>query len=490
MGCSSSSASASHGHTHGFHAKYKLGKKLGEGNFGQVRVATQRSEQKAFAVKILDFRSSDKFIDVRRLEDAHSEVDAMQIVGGHLHCVELFEAFFEDSLSYMVMEKCMNSLLDKLDEMAYASEDYVVRLFREMLCAIDHVHKNNLVHCDIKPDNFLLGGDDGTTVKLTDFGLVRKMPAKGYLTSMCGTAPYMSPEIVGRKRYGFKTDVWSMGVTAYLLLYGDFPYLPEKVSSEAMKQQILRGKPAPSFLPASRDAPAPSERARAFVKSLMTRDQADRYTACEALKMSYMSPSCPPPLDKADNLIPTLREARKRTRKLEKSIAVPTSSREGLDELLSSLQAKTELLARSKPELLTRSKPEILTRSKPDILTRANRTAPALGRGHADPSEEHTGSESESSSLPDRDGHNNSSGSCARCSACKSDPIRDQGKEGTASTCSSDNIVFNGMDSDVDSSNFHVSSGTSDCTPIDPQGIILPSLPYCLTLTGDAPSAH
>jgi serine/threonine protein kinase len=271
-----------------FHRSYRLGEKLGEGNFGEVRLAKLRALREARAVKIIgacaasEGRNNDPFLG------AKSEADAMQLVRGHDNCVMLFETFLERSAFYLVMERCHSSLISHLDQRVQVSEEYMSRIFREMLSGIAHVHTVNLVHRDIKPENFVYGGQFGRTVKLGDFGMAQLLPEKGYLTSHCGTAPYMSPEIVSHRRYGFKTDVWSMGVTAYMLLYRDFPYVPETSTVENMKKCIRIGERAPTHIPADKNVPVPSECARSFVMSLMVRKASERCSAKEALQLPFV----------------------------------------------------------------------------------------------------------------------------------------------------------------------------------------------------------
>lgn len=266
----------------------------------------------------------------------------------HPNCVTLHESFCEASLFYMVMERCRASLLDGLDQMHLASEEFLSQLFGDMLLAIAHVHSLNLIHRDIKPNNWLWGGEDGQTVKLTDFGMARVMPQKGYLTSHCGTAPYMSPEVAGRKRYGLNSDVWSMGVTAYVLLYGGFPFMPERSSTQAMKERILIGEPAPSFAPTAKDAPIPSECARRFVATLMERSQEKRCSAADALRLEFVRRES----FAATDLTPSLRSAKIHASAFPKSPSRrpdPTFAR-NLDEILFALQ-KDASLCFSEPRL-------------------------------------------------------------------------------------------------------------------------------------------
>merc|ERR1711953_1387773 len=86
-----------------------------------------------------------------------------------------------------------------------------------------------------------------------------------------------------------------------------------------MKQAILTGKPVPDFKPTSSSLPMPSQRARVFVQSLLVREQRDRCTAQEALKLAFVCPNVEPPSDQASDLTPSFKFAREQTRAFPKS---------------------------------------------------------------------------------------------------------------------------------------------------------------------------
>lgn len=340
MGCTSSTAVKESPSGH-FHDSYQLGKKLGEGAFGQVRVARDRNTSKDFAVKIMDVRHMNQYgevtseVDQARVRDTKQEINVWRQLGTHDHCVSLVASFMEEHLYYMVMERCNCSLMDKLVSMPTMTEGDLAETFRGMLKGIGHVHSLSVVHRDIKPDNFLFGNPDTRIVKLCDFGLADKLPKKGKLKGCFGTAPYMSPEMIAGSGYDTGTDIWSFAAMAYLMIFGDFPYMPKEVSSPAMKQAILKGVPEPSFGMSKEQSTRVSfqDRSAEFVKAILQRKPENRCSASEALEMPFLKPK----VEKEDlPLKANIRKARKLTHELKKP--VNAIQQHGLDELLQKLQ--------------------------------------------------------------------------------------------------------------------------------------------------------
>jgi serine/threonine protein kinase len=128
----------------------------------------------------------------------------------------MHENFFDDYFCYMVMERCKYGLVSYLKILPTITESTLVPVFHQMLQGLTHLHSLNIIHRDVKPENFLVGGRDGQTVKLADFGLAAIVPESGKVAKVCGTAAYMCPEMILLREADFKADIWSLGVTAYL----------------------------------------------------------------------------------------------------------------------------------------------------------------------------------------------------------------------------------------------------------------------------------
>mmetsp|Transcript_116275 Transcript_116275/g.323191 ORF Transcript_116275/g.323191 Transcript_116275/m.323191 type:complete len:460 (+) Transcript_116275:29-1408(+) len=270
-----------------FHNCFALGRRVGSGAFGSVYSAAAVAPDERWrplVVKVSDLRRNGA-IDARRMHKAHTEATTLQLVVGAQNVVRLFDSFIEDGLSFIVLEACDQSLREAFERVMVIRETTLAAVLQHMFTAISFIHGEGVVHRDVKPANFMVCRG---TPKLCDFelaGVVKKtddVDPRTALTGVQGTPPFLAPEMLAGKPYGSGVDVWALGVVAYVLLFGAWPYAPPRLSGPAMKSAIKAGLPAPTFR-AGTALPAVSGEASAWVRALLQREPERRPSAEEAM---------------------------------------------------------------------------------------------------------------------------------------------------------------------------------------------------------------
>lgn len=283
----------------GFHKSYKLAEKLGQGSYGVVYGACPIIGRKVEVVaKIQELTKQSGNRDIDFGEKLSMEAEIMRKVSSERQCVQYIDFFNEGNLAYILMEKCERSLPKALEETSPLTVPMLVDCFRQMLRGLAGIHMEGIIHRDIKPSNFLVNGDIGrdAIVKLCDFGsatMISGEPSSSILLwDVCGTVQFSAPEMLSFRGYSTRADMWSFGVLAYVLLFGQYPYMPRPFTMENMRIAIQEDRPKPSYKMRSGLSDAhvvPSM--ISFIEALLDRDPSARVSAHRALKMDWLRPS-------------------------------------------------------------------------------------------------------------------------------------------------------------------------------------------------------
>ncbi|XP_025832159.1 testis-specific serine/threonine-protein kinase 3-like isoform X2 [Agrilus planipennis] len=232
-----STAPTTHTHTHSVETKtekkptvleshgYYLGKTIGSGSYATVRVAHSERHEGNVAVKIVSKFTAPADYLKKFLPREIEVVKGLK----HPNLIRFLQAIETTHRVYIVMEYAENgSLLDIIRRDSHIDEIRSRKWFRQLVEAVEYCHERGVVHRDIKCENLLM--DNDYNIKLSDFGFARghlrqKNNQVQLSETFCGSYAYASPEILKGVPYNPQmSDVWSMGVVLYAMVFGRLPF--------------------------------------------------------------------------------------------------------------------------------------------------------------------------------------------------------------------------------------------------------------------------
>ncbi|KAG6877428.1 hypothetical protein C0993_007479 [Termitomyces sp. T159_Od127] len=242
---------------------YTLGKVIGEGAYGKVRMGTHRPTSTRVAIKQIPKAMS---ASLTREIHHHRQLH-------HPHVTQMYEVIATESYIWIVTELCTGGeLFDYVVEKGRLLEEEARLIFGQLCLAVAYLHDRGIVHRDLKLENVLL--DERCRIKLGDFGFTREYEKGSFMETFCGTTGYASPEMLEGKKYqGPEVDVWSLGVILYCLLTGTLPF--DDDDEGVMRQMIIKGDfEDPDWL---------SIECRNLIKGILQKDVSTRLTIPQIL---------------------------------------------------------------------------------------------------------------------------------------------------------------------------------------------------------------
>ena len=204
---------------------YRLGRTLGIGSFGKVKLAEHILTGHKVAIKVLNLKKV-KALDME--EKVRREIKILRLFE-HPHIIRSYEVIETPTDIFVVTEYVKSGeLFDYIVEKGRLGEEEARHFFQQIISGVEYCHRNMVVHRDLKPENLLL--DSKSNVKIADFGLSNIMRDGQFLKTSCGSPNYAAPEVISGKLYaGPEVDVWSCGVILYALLCGSLPFDDENI---------------------------------------------------------------------------------------------------------------------------------------------------------------------------------------------------------------------------------------------------------------------
>ncbi|XP_029107621.1 calcium/calmodulin-dependent protein kinase type 1D [Scleropages formosus] len=252
---------------------------LGTGAFSEVVLAQEKATGRMFAVKCIPKKA------LKGKESSiENEIAVLRKIK-HENIVALEDIYESPNHLYLIMQLVSGGeLFDRIVEKGFYTEKDASTLIRQVLDAVNYLHKMGIVHRDLKPENLLyFNPQDESKIMISDFGLSKMEGTGDVMSTACGTPGYVAPEVLAQKPYSKAVDCWSIGVIAYILLCGYPPFYDENDSK--LFEQILK---------ADYEFDAPywddiSDSAKDFISCLMEKDPTKRFTCEQALRHPWIA---------------------------------------------------------------------------------------------------------------------------------------------------------------------------------------------------------
>ncbi|KAH9907346.1 hypothetical protein F4778DRAFT_533465 [Xylariomycetidae sp. FL2044] len=227
--------------------KWILGKTIGAGSMGKVKLARKEDGSEQVACKIIprgstedghhsraDKERADQSKEIRTAREA-----AIVTLLQHPHICGLRDVVRTNYHWYMLFEYVNGGqMLDYIISHGKLKEKQARKFSRQIASALDYCHRNSIVHRDLKIENILISktGD----IKIIDFGLSNLFAPRGHLKTFCGSLYFAAPELLQARAYtGPEVDVWSFGIVLYVLVCGKVPF--DDQSMPALHAKIKKG---------------------------------------------------------------------------------------------------------------------------------------------------------------------------------------------------------------------------------------------------------
>ncbi len=215
--------------------RYALERELGRGEMGIVYLGKDPKINRQVAIKTLNFSQFDKrelnIIKERFFREAET---AGRL--NHPNIVTIYDVGDERDLAFIAMDYipgCDMSAFVKEEDLLPAKT--AINCIIKVAIALDYAHKQGVVHRDIKPGNIIYN-QENDLIKVTDFGIARIMDTANTRTgTILGSPAYMSPEQLSGSKVNGAADLFSLGVTLFQFLTGEFPFKGDNIASLAYR---------------------------------------------------------------------------------------------------------------------------------------------------------------------------------------------------------------------------------------------------------------
>jgi len=223
--------------------QYRFIKKIGNGSHASVYETLNTQTNVKYACKVYDKSLfSKQSLEIESpLQVMLTEIEIMSSIDcpNCVHLEEVIEDEYTNSILLIITYADCGSIIPHSENSEPIPESKVLSIFKQVVLAVSYLHAHGFIHRDIKPENILLQSDG--TVLLSDFSASAILHSDDYyFEDTKGTPAFFSPEeCSGEPFYGKPADIWALGVTLYVLIYGHLPYYKNDIEGGFLAQFYL-----------------------------------------------------------------------------------------------------------------------------------------------------------------------------------------------------------------------------------------------------------
>eukprot|EP00946_MAST-07B_sp_MAST-7B-sp1_P002594 g2594.t1 len=282
----------------------EFGRQLGRGAYGSVYKARVRKEHASAAdsglraVKVVEPNKQPRALRERFVRNVIDEIRLLNVASTKWSpCHPNIVRMYSDSRSsatgnfFLVMEYCPGGdLKELLSRYNVLSVEVAKHFMLQLKNALQFMRKEGITHRDLKPANLLLTSrvPKEATIKVADFGLACELSPDSLRETMVGTPLYMAPEVLGKRQYGEKVDLWSAGVILYEMITGRHLYTVE--SFNELQTAVAEGNPQLTLPPSAK---LENAQCKDLLLQLLQSNPEKRMTFPEFYEHPFMQPAPP-----------------------------------------------------------------------------------------------------------------------------------------------------------------------------------------------------
>ncbi|KAI6177454.1 Stretchin-Mlck [Aphelenchoides bicaudatus] len=261
---------------------YILYEEIGEGKFGKVFRCVEKETNLELAAKCIKLK---KDTDLAKVEKEINIMTQMR----HRCIAQIYDSFQISAQEIVLIMEFVSGgeLFDRVVEDNFILTETAVAIIMYQICeAIRYIHSQKILHLDLKPENIMCVSLSGNQVKLIDFGLAQFYDGQKDLLFMAGTPEFAAPEVIKYEPLDFHTDMWSLGVIAYILMSGQSPFLGDNIALTYCNVEKGNWSFCEEF-----DENGISDEARDFITKLLIVDKNKRMLPEECLQHPWITKS-------------------------------------------------------------------------------------------------------------------------------------------------------------------------------------------------------